>query len=67
MVSRVTVADDAVTTTLQNTLWYESRFRDDLMFNTPPILEDAIHRATKFIEVEEERVAMAKNTNFRKH
>lgn len=60
VVSRVKVADDAAIAALRNALWYESRFRDDLMLNTPPTLEDVMHIATIFIEVEEEMAAMAR-------
>lgn len=54
------MADDAAIAALRNALLYESRFRDDLMLNTSPTLEDVMYRATIFIEVEEEKVAMAK-------
>lgn len=60
VVSRVTIADEAAVAALQNALWYESSFRNDLMINEPPTLEDAMHRATRFIRVEEERATMAK-------
>lgn len=59
VVSCVAVANAEVAA-IQNSLWYESRFRDDLMLNTLATLEDAMHRATRYIEVEEERLAMAK-------
>lgn len=54
------VADSVAIATLRNVLYYESKFCDDPMLNTPPTLEDTMHRATRFIKVEEERVAIAK-------
>ncbi|KAG7534038.1 Retrotransposon gag domain [Arabidopsis thaliana x Arabidopsis arenosa] len=43
-------------------LWtsYESRFREDLVITQLATLEDALHRANRFIEVKEEKAAMAK-------
>ncbi|XP_020868852.1 uncharacterized protein LOC110224973 [Arabidopsis lyrata subsp. lyrata] len=60
VVSSIVITDDAAIATLRNACSYESRFREDLVITQPATLEDALHRANRFIEVEEEKTAMAK-------
>ncbi|KAG7567533.1 Integrase catalytic core [Arabidopsis thaliana x Arabidopsis arenosa] len=45
---------------LKNGLWHESRFREELTVNRPTTIHDALHRATNWINAEEERTALAK-------
>lgn len=60
IVSRITVLDEAAVLALRNGFWHESKFRKELMKNKPPTLEDALHRANTFIEIEEDNAAFAK-------
>ncbi|KAG7559073.1 Aspartic peptidase domain superfamily [Arabidopsis thaliana x Arabidopsis arenosa] len=60
VVSSIVITDDAAIAALRNACSYESRFREDLVITQPATLEDALHRANRFIEVEEEKAAMAK-------
>ncbi|KAG7593593.1 Copper amine oxidase N-terminal [Arabidopsis thaliana x Arabidopsis arenosa] len=60
VVSSIAITDDAAIAALRNACSYESRFREDLVITQPATLEDALHRANRFIEVEEEKAAMAK-------
>lgn len=53
-------ASKIATTTLINALWYESRLREDLKINKTQTLEDALHRSNLFIQLEEDKEAMAK-------
>ncbi|XP_024013329.1 uncharacterized protein LOC112087617 [Eutrema salsugineum] len=55
IVSRITVTDEASLPALRNALRIDSKFRDSLKFNKPRTLEDALHRATLYIEDEEEK------------
>lgn len=57
--SGVVIPDDAAVAALRNAVWYESRFRDDLSLNQPATLEDALHRAGRYIDMEEERATLA--------
>lgn len=52
--------DDAAISALRNVVWHESRLYDDLLLNRPTTLEDALHRATKYVEMEEEKIALKK-------
>ncbi|XP_020886143.1 uncharacterized protein LOC110229725 [Arabidopsis lyrata subsp. lyrata] len=60
VVSSITITDDAAIAALRNACSYESRFREDLVITQPATLEDALHHANRFIEIEEEKAAMAK-------
>ncbi|KAG7564677.1 Retrotransposon gag domain [Arabidopsis suecica] len=60
VVSSIAITEDAAIAALRNACSYESRFREDLVITQPATLEDALHRANRFIEVEEEKAAMAK-------
>ncbi|XP_022558269.2 uncharacterized protein LOC111206178, partial [Brassica napus] len=60
IVSRVKVPDKKATTALINTLWYESKLREDLKKKKKQMLEDALDRSNLFIELEEDKEAMAK-------
>ncbi|XP_024013147.1 uncharacterized protein LOC112087458 [Eutrema salsugineum] len=55
IVSRITVTDEASLPALRNALRIDSKFRDSLKFSKPRTLEDALHRATLYIEDEEEK------------
>ncbi|XP_024010213.1 uncharacterized protein LOC112085252 [Eutrema salsugineum] len=55
IVSRITVIDEASLPALRNALRIDSKFRDSLKFSKPRTLEDALHRATLYIEDEEEK------------
>lgn len=52
--------DKIATTALINALWYESKLCEDLKINKTQTLEDALHRSNLFIELEEDKEAMAK-------
>ncbi|XP_013639416.1 PREDICTED: uncharacterized protein LOC106344618 [Brassica oleracea var. oleracea] len=60
IVSRVKVPDKIATTALINALWYESKLDEDLKINKTQTLQDALHRSNLFIELEEDKEAMAK-------
>lgn len=60
IITSVATPDDAAIAALRNALWHESRFREDLLLNQPATLADALHRANRFIKIEEDKAAMAK-------
>ncbi|XP_013624296.1 PREDICTED: uncharacterized protein LOC106330368 [Brassica oleracea var. oleracea] len=60
IVSRITVLDKAAVLALRNGLWHESPFREEIMKYKPQTLEDALHRAITFIEIEEDKAAFSK-------
>ncbi|XP_013608034.1 PREDICTED: uncharacterized protein LOC106314751 [Brassica oleracea var. oleracea] len=60
IVSRITVLDEAAVLALRNGLWHKSPFREELMKYKPQTLEDALHRAITFIEIEEDKAAFSK-------
>jgi len=60
VVSNIAITDDATIAALRNAVSYESRFREDLVITQPATLEDALHRAIRFIEVEVEKAVMAR-------
>ncbi|XP_023641921.1 uncharacterized protein LOC111831532 [Capsella rubella] len=39
----------------RSALWFKCRFREDLTLNQYDTLEDALHRATRYVEIEEEQ------------
>ena len=55
-----TVLDEAAVLAVRNGLWHESPFREELMKYKPQTLEDALHRAITFIEIEEDKAAFSK-------
>ncbi|KAG7552152.1 Reverse transcriptase domain [Arabidopsis thaliana x Arabidopsis arenosa] len=60
MVQIPNLSDSAAIAALKNGLWHESRFREELTVNRPATIQDALHRATNWINAEEERAALAK-------
>lgn len=60
IVSRVKVSDKITITALINSLWYESKLREDPKLNKTHTLEDALHRSNLFVELEEDNETMAK-------
>lgn len=66
VVTNVAIPDEAAISALWNALWHESRFREDLILNQPTTLSDALHRAKRFIEMEEENAAMTKRQGLTK-
>ncbi|CAL9231520.1 unnamed protein product, partial [Arabidopsis halleri] len=54
----VPITDDAAIGALRNALLFGSRFREDLIIARPSTLDDALHRANRYIEIEEEKAAM---------
>ncbi|XP_024009746.1 uncharacterized protein LOC112084682 [Eutrema salsugineum] len=55
IVSWITVTDEASLPALRNALRIDLKFWDSLKFSKPRTLEDALHRATLYIEDEEEK------------
>ncbi|KAG7636247.1 Ribonuclease H domain [Arabidopsis thaliana x Arabidopsis arenosa] len=60
MVQIPSLSDLAAQSALKNGLWHESRFRESLTVNRPETIQDALHRATNWINAEEERAFLAK-------
>ncbi|CAA0384256.1 unnamed protein product [Arabidopsis thaliana] len=58
IVTSVATPYDAAIAALRNALRHESRFREDLLLNQPATLADALHRANRFIEIEEDKAAI---------
>ncbi|XP_020874131.1 uncharacterized protein LOC110226534 [Arabidopsis lyrata subsp. lyrata] len=58
VVSNIAITDDAAIGALQNALLFRSRFREDLIIARPSTLDDALHRANRYIEIEEEKAAL---------
>ncbi|KAG7557044.1 Integrase catalytic core [Arabidopsis suecica] len=44
----------------KNGLWHESRFREEIIVNRPNTIQDALFRATNWMEAEEEKLSLAK-------
>ncbi|XP_023644275.1 uncharacterized protein LOC111832160 [Capsella rubella] len=59
VVSTIAIADDAAIAALRNALLFGSKFREDLIILQPATLDDAIRKASRYIEVEEEKAARA--------
>ncbi|XP_019082657.1 PREDICTED: uncharacterized protein LOC109125478 [Camelina sativa] len=51
VVSNLAIANDTAISALQNALAYGSRFRNDIIIYEPLTLDDALHQASKYIEV----------------
>ncbi|KFK22785.1 hypothetical protein AALP_AAs69847U000200 [Arabis alpina] len=62
VLSRVTVGDNSAISALKQRLWYESKFMENLVLTPPTSLEDAMHRSTRYIRLEED-----KTINTQKH
>ena len=60
------IDNDSALTALKNGLWHDSRFREEMIVNRPPTIEDAIHRASNFARAEEERSFLAKKHGIKK-
>ncbi|KAG7536468.1 Ribonuclease H-like superfamily [Arabidopsis suecica] len=60
VITRIVIPDEAAIVALRNAVWYDSRFRDDITLHVPNTLEDALHRATRYIELEEERLVLSR-------
>ncbi|KAG7585621.1 Retrotransposon gag domain [Arabidopsis thaliana x Arabidopsis arenosa] len=54
------VSHAAALSALKNGLWHESRFREEIIVNRPRTIQDALFRATNWMEVEEEKFSLAK-------
>ncbi|XP_024009296.1 uncharacterized protein LOC112084401 [Eutrema salsugineum] len=48
------VSDRSALEALKRSLWYESCFREEMTLNPPPTIQDALHRASGFIKLEED-------------
>jgi len=60
MVQVPNLSDSAAQSALKNGLWHESRFRESIIVNRPESIQDALHRATNWINAEKERAFLAK-------
>ncbi|KAG7548051.1 Retrotransposon gag domain [Arabidopsis suecica] len=54
------VSHIAALSALRNGLWHESRFREELIVNRPSTIQDALFRASNWMEAEEEKLSLAK-------
>ncbi|KAG7556855.1 Retrotransposon gag domain [Arabidopsis suecica] len=54
------VSHAAALSALRNGLWHESRFREEIIVNRPNTIQDALFRATNWMEAEEEKLSLAK-------
>ncbi|KAG7585636.1 Ribonuclease H-like superfamily [Arabidopsis thaliana x Arabidopsis arenosa] len=54
------VSHTAALSALRNGLWHESRFREELIVNRPSTIQDALFRASNWMEAEEEKLSLAK-------
>ncbi|KAG7533263.1 Retrotransposon gag domain [Arabidopsis thaliana x Arabidopsis arenosa] len=54
------VSHTAALSGLRNGLWHESRFREELIVNRPSTIQDALFRASNWMEAEEEKLSLAK-------
>ncbi|KAG7536943.1 Integrase catalytic core [Arabidopsis suecica] len=54
------VSHAAALSALRNGLWHESRFREEIIVNRPSTVQDALFRATNWMEAEEEKLSLAK-------
>ncbi|KAG7567966.1 Retrotransposon gag domain [Arabidopsis thaliana x Arabidopsis arenosa] len=54
------VSHAAALSALRNGLWHESRFREEIVVNRPSTIQDALFRATNWMEAEEEKLSLAK-------
>ncbi|KAG7543396.1 Retrotransposon gag domain [Arabidopsis thaliana x Arabidopsis arenosa] len=54
------VSHTAALSALRNGLWHESRFWEELIVNRPSTIQDALFRASNWMEAEEENLSLAK-------
>ncbi|KAG7533254.1 Retrotransposon gag domain [Arabidopsis thaliana x Arabidopsis arenosa] len=54
------VSHAAALSALRNGIWHESRFREEIIINRPSTIQDALFRATNWMEAEEEKLSLAK-------
>ncbi|KAG7556987.1 Integrase catalytic core [Arabidopsis suecica] len=54
------VSHTAALSALRNGLWHESRFWEELIVNRPSTIQDALFRASNWMEAEEEKLSLAK-------
>ncbi|KAG7585762.1 Ribonuclease H domain [Arabidopsis thaliana x Arabidopsis arenosa] len=54
------VSHAAALSALRNGLSHESRFREEIIVNRPSTIQDALFRATNWMEAEEEKLSLAK-------
>ncbi|KAG7559439.1 Ribonuclease H domain [Arabidopsis thaliana x Arabidopsis arenosa] len=54
------VSHAATLSALRNGLWHESRFQEEIIVNRPSTIQDALFRATNWMEAEEEKLSLAK-------
>ncbi|KAG7599500.1 Reverse transcriptase domain [Arabidopsis suecica] len=54
------VSHAAALSALRNGLWHESRFQEEIIVNRPSTIQDALFRATNWMEAEEEKLSLAK-------
>ncbi|KAG7559469.1 Retrotransposon gag domain [Arabidopsis thaliana x Arabidopsis arenosa] len=54
------VSHAAALSALRNGLWHESRFREEIIVNRLSTIQDALFRATNWMEAEEEKFSLAK-------
>ena len=55
--------NEAAIVALRNAVWYDSIFRDDITLHAPSTLGDALHRASRYIELEEEKLILSRKHN----
>lgn len=65
--SQVTIDDAASIEVLQRGLWYECHFRKTLASSKPSMLKDALHLATIYINIEDEREVLHKQHALKLH
>ncbi|KAG7557013.1 Retrotransposon gag domain [Arabidopsis suecica] len=54
------ISHAAALSALRNGLWHKSRFREEIIVNRPSTIQDALFRATNWMEAEEEKLSLAK-------
>ncbi|KAG7533312.1 Zinc finger CCHC-type [Arabidopsis thaliana x Arabidopsis arenosa] len=54
------VSHAAALSALRNGLWHASRFREEIIVNRPSTIQDALFRATNWMEAEEEKLSLSK-------
>ncbi|XP_010436535.1 PREDICTED: uncharacterized protein LOC104720310 [Camelina sativa] len=57
IVSKLSIVDDTSISALRNALAHGSQFREDIIIHEPLTLDDALHRANRYIELDEEKAS----------